>query len=110
MYLYINRYIFIQTYTYRERGARGCASLLCLLPIRQIRILKVGVGARVNPRASESESEMGRRRVDLYTRLSLLILCGTYYNNGGSGGNIILRDSVGNDRGAGCLNEGWVRK
>jgi len=29
---------------------------------------------------------------------------------GGSGGNIILRNSVGDDRGIGCLNKGWVRR
>jgi len=44
----------------------------------------------------------------LYTILSLPIWCGLYINNGGSGGNIILRNSVGDDRGVGCLNKGWV--
>jgi len=46
----------------------------------------------------------------LYTILSLSILCVIYNNNGGSGGNIILRNCVGDDRGVGCLNKGWVRR
>jgi len=33
----------------------------------------------------------------LYTILPLPILCGNWYNNGGSGGSIVLRDSVGDD-------------
>jgi len=34
----------------------------------------------------------------LYMILSSSILCGKYYNNGGSEGNIILRNSLGDDQ------------
>ena len=44
----------------------------------------------------------------LYTILPLPILCGIYYNNGGSEGSIVLRNSLG-DGGVGCLNNGRVR-
>ena len=44
--------------------------------------------------------------VGLYTILSSPILCGIYYNYGGVEGI----NSVGDDRGVGCLNKGWVRK
>ena len=64
--------------------------------------------------SSDEASELGterheeRLKLGLYMILSLPILCGIYINNGGSGGNIILRNSVGDDRGVGCLNKGWV--
>ena len=51
-----------------------------------------------------------RGPLGIYTILSLPILCGIYYNNGGSGGNIILRNRVGDERRVGCLNKGWVRR
>jgi len=37
----------------------------------------------------------------LYTILPWPILCGIYCNNGGSGGDIILRNRVGDDGGGG---------
>jgi len=37
------------------------------------------------------------------------ILCGMYYNMGGSGGNIILRISVGEEGGE-CLNKWGVQR
>ena len=46
----------------------------------------------------------------LYTILPLPIMCGIYYNNGGSGERIVLRNSMGDDEGGGCLNKGRVRK
>ena len=52
----------------------------------------------------------GEPQFGLYKTLSLPILCGTYCNNEGSGGHIILRNSVGEYRGVGCLNKGWMRR
>ena len=43
-----------------------------------------------------------RERIDLYTILPLPILCGIHCNNGVSVGNIILRNTVGDD------GLGWV--
>jgi len=40
-----------------------------------------------------------RLHLGLYTISSMPIVCGIYYNNGGSEGNIILRNRVGDDRG-----------
>jgi len=45
----------------------------------------------------------------LYTILRLPLLYSIYCNNGGSGAHTILRNRVGDDRGGGCLNKGWVR-
>jgi len=45
------------------------------------------------------------------TILPLPKLCGMYCNNGGWGGDIILRNGVDDDGvGVRCLNKGWVRK
>ena len=41
---------------------------------------------------NDSDSSVG-----LYMILSLPILCGVYCNNGESGGNVILRNRVGDD-------------
>jgi len=46
----------------------------------------------------------------LYSILRLPIVCGIYYNNGGSRNFFLLRNTVGGDGGWGCLNKGWVRK
>jgi len=69
-------------------------------------------------RAELGEGERGltkqnaqkEKQLDLYTILFLPILCGRHYNNGGSGKNVMLHNSVGDDRGVGCLNKEWVRR
>ena len=50
-------------------------------------------------RCVDSDSQGGALRVGLYTILQLPIVCGVelYFNNGGSVGNIILRNSAGDD-------------
>jgi len=52
----------------------------------------IGRGVGVPPVDRRAEVSVG-----LYTILALPILCGIYCNNGGSGRNIILRNSVGDD-------------
>jgi len=53
----------------------------------------------------------GALALGLYPILQLPIVCDIYCNNGGSGGNITLCNSAGDDGvGVGYLNKGWVRK
>jgi len=46
---------------------------------------------------SENEIAGGYRAISLYKILQLPILCGVYCNNGGSGGNVIFRNSADGD-------------
>jgi len=54
-----------------------------------------GIGQALDSRKLQVESL--RRIWHLYTILQLPVLCGIYCNNGGSGGNVILRNSAGDD-------------
>jgi len=53
----------------------------------------LGLNVRVNQSASPPPQRAAP--IGLYTILPLPILCGIYCTNGGSGGNIIVRNSAG---------------
>jgi len=84
-----------------------CRHLFCAGPQAERGLTPSGRGTSASADiAVTAISVPAVRIVGLYTILPLPIVCGVYYKNGGSGGNIVLRNRVGDDRVVGCLNEG----